>query len=146
MLLRRSLRIKMDACEDPCAFEILFTRNVPHILEKIFFSLDYRSFQSCFRVNSAWNELLSSQPYQKMSAKKLSEKDKNYKCYTSIMSPARVQCRREGSLTAWRGWAAAASSAVGVEADRWPRLACAGQPTDWGCGSIVGGGDYQIID
>ena len=67
----------MDASEDSCAFEILFMRNVPHILEKIFFSLDYRSFQSCFRVNGAWNELLSSQPYQKMSAKKLIEKEKS---------------------------------------------------------------------
>ena len=28
-----------------CAFDTLLTRNVPHILEKIFFSLDYKSFQ-----------------------------------------------------------------------------------------------------
>ena len=70
----------MDAGKrEDCAFEKLITRNVPHILEKIFFSLDYRSFQSCFRVNSTWNELLSSPSYKKMSAKKLNEKEENEK-------------------------------------------------------------------
>ena len=61
----------------PCAFEMLFVTNVPHILEKIFFSLDYRSFQTCFRVNSAWNELLSSEYCQKRLTKMLFEKDQN---------------------------------------------------------------------
>ena len=27
-----------------CAFNMLFTKNVPHILEKIFLSVDYESF------------------------------------------------------------------------------------------------------
>ena len=48
---------------EPCAFEKLFTRNVPHILEKIYFSLDYRSFKSALRVNKTWNETLSTEPY-----------------------------------------------------------------------------------
>ena len=62
-----------------CAFDILFSRNVPHILEKIFFSLDYESFQACFRVNSAWNELLSSQPYQKWFKRMMINKTENEK-------------------------------------------------------------------
>ena len=57
-----------------CAVEMLFSRNVPHILEKIFFSLDYESFQTCFKVNSAWNELLSSESCQRKSNKMLIEK------------------------------------------------------------------------
>ena len=38
------LSVKMDggrSIKDQCAFEMLFTRSVPHILEKIFCSLDY---------------------------------------------------------------------------------------------------------
>ena len=41
--------------------------------------MDYESFQTCFRVNRAWNELLSSQHYQKITAKMLIEKEKNEK-------------------------------------------------------------------
>ena len=42
---------------------MLFTRSVPHILEKIFFSLDYESFMRCSEVNKTWNDLLTSEPY-----------------------------------------------------------------------------------
>ena len=45
--------------------DTLFTKSVPHLLEKIFFSLDYESFQTCFRVNTAWNKLQVFQSYQK---------------------------------------------------------------------------------
>ena len=51
--------------EEQNAFGVLFAKSVPHILEKIFFSLDYKSFQACFKVSSAWNKELSSQRYQK---------------------------------------------------------------------------------
>ena len=53
--------------EKTCAFDALFTRYVPHILENIFFSLDYKSFKRCKEVNKAWRELLSSEQYQKKS-------------------------------------------------------------------------------
>ena len=43
---------------EPCAFDTLFGRSVPHILEGIFFSLDYKSFKNCMDVNKRWNELL----------------------------------------------------------------------------------------
>ena len=44
----------------PCAFDTLLIRNVPHILEKIFLSLDYESFKKCLKVSTTWNELLMS--------------------------------------------------------------------------------------
>ena len=50
---------------ETCAFDPLFTRSVPHILEKIFFYLDYDSFQQCVRVNTTWYELLTSDSYRK---------------------------------------------------------------------------------
>ena len=49
-----------------CHFDKFFTRNVPHILEKIFFLLDYGSFETSSMVNIAWNELLTSKRFQKL--------------------------------------------------------------------------------
>ena len=49
-----------------CAFDKLFTKSVPHVLERIFFSLDYASFKNCLEVSSIWNELLTSQPFLRM--------------------------------------------------------------------------------
>ena len=48
---------------DPCGFCTLFTKSVPHILEKIFFSLDYESFKKCLEVSTAWKELLTSESF-----------------------------------------------------------------------------------
>ena len=48
-----------------CAFDKLFTKNVPDILEKIFFSSDYGSFKNCLKVNTTWNKLLTSESYKK---------------------------------------------------------------------------------
>ena len=48
-----------------CKNDVLFTKHVPHILEKIFFSLDYGSYKKCLEVNSAWNTLLTSERYQR---------------------------------------------------------------------------------
>ena len=61
----------------PCAFDIIFRKNVPHILENIFFSLDYQSFKKCMDVNRTWRELLSTPSYQKELEKMLIEKNKN---------------------------------------------------------------------
>ena len=46
-------------------FNLLLSKSVPHILEKIFFSLDYKSFNACREVCSTWKELLASDKYQK---------------------------------------------------------------------------------
>ena len=43
----------------------LFDRAVPHILEKIFFCLDYESYKKCLKVNRSWRELLASASYLK---------------------------------------------------------------------------------
>ena len=45
-------------------FDKLLSKNVPHILENIFLSLDYGSYKICLEVNASWNELLSSESYQ----------------------------------------------------------------------------------
>lgn len=49
---------------ESCAFDKLFAKSVPHILEKIFFSLDYASYKNCLEVNGAWNELLTTKQYR----------------------------------------------------------------------------------
>ena len=47
-----------------CAFETLFTMNVPHVLERIFFSLDYKSFKKCKKVCAQWSALLNSESFR----------------------------------------------------------------------------------
>ena len=44
-------------------FVTLFSKNFPHILENIFFSMDYKSYKICLEVNSEWKELLTSERY-----------------------------------------------------------------------------------
>ena len=44
-------------------FDNLFSINVPHIQEIIFFSLDYKSYKACLEVNGTWKELLTSKRY-----------------------------------------------------------------------------------
>ena len=53
-----------------CEFEKLVTRNVPHILEMIFFELDYDSFMACGQVCKAWKGIFSSQSFD-LTAEKL---------------------------------------------------------------------------
>ena len=50
---------------DLSPFDTLFAKNVPHILEKIFLSLDYESFKACQRVNTPWNVHLTSASFIK---------------------------------------------------------------------------------
>ena len=45
-------------------FDILLSKNVPHILENIFFSLDYKSFNICLEVSQKWRELLNSEVFR----------------------------------------------------------------------------------
>ena len=46
-----------------CEFDRLFTKRVPHIHEKIFFSLDYDSYKTCLEVSNDWLGLLTSESY-----------------------------------------------------------------------------------
>ena len=51
--------------EGDCGFDSLLTRNVPAILEKIFFSMDYESFKACTEVSNAWRGILTSESFRK---------------------------------------------------------------------------------
>ena len=46
-----------------CEFDRLFTKRVPHIHEKIFFSLDYKSFKNCLEVSKPWNDMLTTESF-----------------------------------------------------------------------------------
>ena len=46
-----------------CGFDILFSQNVPHIMEKILFSLDYESFKSFLLVRDDWRDLILSESF-----------------------------------------------------------------------------------
>ena len=48
---------------EECAFNQLMTKNVPHILEKVFLSSDYQSFKNCLKVNNEWRGLLTSERF-----------------------------------------------------------------------------------
>ena len=64
---------------DTCSFDLLFARSVPHILEKIFFSMDYQSFTSSMKVNKTWNHMLTSEPYLTWTKTRMNEKKENDK-------------------------------------------------------------------
>ena len=49
--------------ENVSSFEVFFSNNLLHILEKIFFSLDYQSFKTCLRVSKVWQSLLRSDSF-----------------------------------------------------------------------------------
>ena len=49
-----------------CPFDKLFAKSVPHIVEKIFLSLDYESYKECINVSRTWNELFTSEHYMKI--------------------------------------------------------------------------------
>ena len=51
--------------ENPTGFDTLFARNLLHVLEMIFFSLDNASFKNCLEVCRAWQSLLTSEAFQK---------------------------------------------------------------------------------
>ena len=78
---QNSLVVTTEGGEDcrPSTFDTLFSRNVPHILEKIFFSLDHKSFKTSMEVCQTWKDLLTSASYQKMLDKLLIQKENNEK-------------------------------------------------------------------
>ena len=50
-----------------CDFDTLFAHNVQHILEKIFFYLDYASYKTCMEVSNVWFELLTSKSFKRLA-------------------------------------------------------------------------------
>ena len=63
--------VKLDKT---CAFDTLFTKCVPHVLENIFFRLDHTSLEACMEVSQNWKKLLSSEAYQNKYQELLIEK------------------------------------------------------------------------
>ena len=53
-----------EDCGKPSGFGKLSTKKVPHIYEKIFFSLDYESYKTCLEVSKTWSKLLTSESFQ----------------------------------------------------------------------------------
>ena len=54
----------VDELDSACSFDMLFSKNVPGILEKIYFSLDYKSYKNCLEVSNEWKGLLTSERYK----------------------------------------------------------------------------------
>ena len=54
---------------DQSAFDKLFRKNVPHILEKIFLSLDFVSFKKSHEVCKEWKVLLLSKSVKEKTEK-----------------------------------------------------------------------------
>ena len=50
-------------------FDTIFKRNMPHILEKIFFYLDFESYLKCIEVKNTWKNMLLSDSFQKRAKK-----------------------------------------------------------------------------
>ena len=75
-----------------CAFDKLLMKNFPHILEMIFFSLDYRSFSNCKKVSNAWTEVLKSVSFQKEANSFYEEeRDNNEEKLTRACNARRIQ-------------------------------------------------------
>ena len=49
--------------EPICEFDKLLNKNVPHIIEKIFYNLDCESFNRCRKVAKVWRNMLMSEGY-----------------------------------------------------------------------------------
>ena len=61
--LLKLLAQKYKMSEPICEFDKLFNKNVPHIIEKIFYNLDCESFNRCREVSSKWKDMLMSERY-----------------------------------------------------------------------------------
>ena len=50
--------------ENRSYMDTLFTGHFPHVLDKIFFPLDYISFKECCEVSNTWREHLTSERFR----------------------------------------------------------------------------------
>ena len=60
-----AMEMETEVNLDYSAIEALFSKNLPHLLEKIFFSLDYESYKRCLEVSDVWRNLLTSDSFKK---------------------------------------------------------------------------------
>ena len=72
------------ATRDTRAFDTLFTKSVPHIFEKIFFSLDYKSFKSCLQVSKSWNDIMTTDRFHEFGNHSFREDIEQDLCQASI--------------------------------------------------------------
>ena len=79
--------------KDICAFDKLFRIHVPHILEMIFFSLDFESFLKCLTVNKEWNRMLTSEPF-KMKARSVFKREVCFRLSCAVRDGNLEQVRR----------------------------------------------------
>ena len=81
--------------DGPCGFDSLFTKNVPHIIERIFFSIDYRSYKNCSEVSNTWKSLLTSEEYKRKARSLFADnilKDEFTRCHVSPNGKESIQC------------------------------------------------------
>ena len=60
-------------------------KSVPHVLAKIFFSIDYGSYMECHKVNKEWHELLASNRYCREAEKMLNQKRRNREIFDKLV-------------------------------------------------------------
>ena len=80
----------MEETTNSCKFDKLFMISVPHILEKIFFSLDYASLKASREVCKRWYELMSTEAYQN-NLQKVKDKEVDLFWYSWLGDPAKIQ-------------------------------------------------------
>ena len=102
---RNYQRNKSAQVKKPCPFDKLFTRSVPHIHEKIFFALDYKSFNKCQKVCSAWKELLNSEPFKQKANSVYLYKMKQKRYILTTDKEERKNNRKELWRFSRDGWA-----------------------------------------
>ena len=95
----------MSIVSDTCTFDSLFSRSVPHILKKIFFSLDIKSFDTCRKVCYSWQGLLSGEAYKKRYEEMLAEKRE---IEERLLEAARAKRKK------WERWARLGLALTGV--------------------------------
>ena len=100
----------VENARDSCKFDVLFTKNVPHILEKIFFSLDYETYKQCLEVCSTWSKFLTSDRFVRVryGSKPLHNAAmRGHKDVVQILIDQGVDCDRENQWGETPLWMAA---------------------------------------
>lgn len=49
---------------DSCELGVFFPKHFPHIMERIFFSMDLKTYKKSREVYITWNNLLTTRTYQ----------------------------------------------------------------------------------
>ena len=85
--------------ETNTGFDKLFVMNVPHILEKIFLSLDYESFKKCHDVSNTWKVKLYYKHDKEFARIDIFREDLTKKSYVIAMDLRFLSYSVYGSLS-----------------------------------------------